>query len=116
MATLTEQRAADGFSALGNPARLQIFRFLVRAGGDGVPVGAIQEHLAIPLSTLAHHLSMLVKAGLVQQQRQGRQVICRASFMQMDRLVAFLTEKCCAGIANAGGNEATGLQKEDVSA
>lgn len=116
MATLTEQRAADGFSALGNPARLQIFRFLVRAGRDGVPVGAIQEHLSIPLSTLAHHLSMLVKAGLVQQQRKGRQVICYASFTQMDRLMAYLTENCCAGIIDTRNPSATGTEKEEVHA
>lgn len=98
MTTFRPEQAADGFSALGNPARLHIFRFLVQAGRDGAPVGVIHEHLGIPLSTLAHHLSMLVKAGLVSQQKQGRQVICRANFEQTDKLVTYLTENCCKGL------------------
>ena len=93
--------AGTGFSALGNPIRLHIFRFLVQAGHTGVPIGTIQDHLGVPLSTLAHHLNMLVKAGLVSQQKDGRQVMCHANFEQMERLVSFLTENCCAGIAAA---------------
>ena len=91
--------AGTGFSALGNRIRLHIFRFLVQAGHEGAPIGTIHEHLGVPLSTLAHHLNMLVKAGLVSQQKDGRQVICRANFEQMERLVSYLTDNCCAGVA-----------------
>jgi ArsR family transcriptional regulator, arsenate/arsenite/antimonite-responsive transcriptional repressor len=94
------EQAATGFSALGNPARLKIFRILVTAGHGGLPVGYIQEQLDIPLSTLAHHLSMLVKAGLVAQQKRGRQVICHANFGAMDLLIGYLTENCCVGVAS----------------
>lgn len=100
MTAFNPEQAAIGFSALGNPARLKIFRILVTAGHDGLPVGFIQDKLGIPLSTLAHHLAMLVKAGLVAQEKRGRQVICRASFEQMDRLIAYLTENCCTGVAS----------------
>ena len=106
--------AGTGFSALGNPVRLHIFRFLVQAGRDGAPIGTIHDHLAIPLSTLAHHLNMLVKAGLVDQQKDGRQVMCRANFDQMDRLVAYLTENCCAGIADADAATATAPVQGDA--
>lgn len=94
------EQAAAGFSALGNPARLKIFRILVTAGHEGAHIGFIQEKLGVPLSTLAHHIAMLVKARLVTQEKQGRQVICRASFREMDRLIAYLTENCCAGVAS----------------
>ncbi len=108
--------AVNGFSALGNIARLHIFRFLVQAGREGVAIGTIQEHLEIPLSTLAHHLNMLVKTDLVLQRKVGRQVICRANFDQMDQLVAFLTENCCAGfLASAGGKAPIQRRKERVS-
>lgn len=103
MTKFEPEQAAEGFSALGNAARLYIFRFLVQAGHDGAPIGVIHEHLGIPLSTLAHHLSMLVKAGLVSQQKQGRQVICHANFEQMDGLISYLTENCCAGLSPADG-------------
>lgn len=97
-----QQDAAAGFAALGNGSRLRIYRLLVRAGRAGAPIGSIHRHLGIPLSTLSHHLGMLVKAGLVHQHRSGREVICRADFTRMDELVRYLTENCCAGLANEG--------------
>ena len=90
--------AAECLEKLGNPTRLQIFRLLVRAGHDGLPVGQIQEHLGVPGSTLSHHLSHLIHAGLVQQTREGRVLRCRPNFALMERVIAFLTEECCAGV------------------
>lgn len=60
---------------LGHPKRLEIFRLLVRAGHDGLPVGDIQRHLGIPASTLTHHIAQLVSAGLVRQTREGKSVV-----------------------------------------
>lgn len=98
MTVIQEHEAASGFAALGNPSRLRIFRLLVRAGAAGAPIGVIHRRLRIPLSTLAHHLNMLVKAGLIEQHRNGREVICRANFVRMDGLIAFLRQQCCAGL------------------
>ncbi len=89
---------ARSLSALGHEARLEIYRLLVRAGEDGLNVGEIGAHLKIPASTLAHHLSTLVAAGLVIQERQGREVVNRADYVAMRRTVAFLTENCCIGV------------------
>lgn len=89
---------ARSLSALGHEARLEIYRLLVRAGEDGLNVGEIGAHLKIPASTLAHHLSTLVAAGLVLQERQGREVVNRADYVAMRRTVAFLTENCCVGV------------------
>lgn len=89
---------ARSLSALGHEARLEIYRLLVRAGEDGLNVGEIGAHLKIPASTLAHHLSTLVAAGLVIQERRGREVVNRADYVAMRRTVAFLTENCCIGV------------------
>jgi DNA-binding transcriptional ArsR family regulator len=89
---------ARSLSALGHDARLEIYRLMVQAGEDGLNVGEIGVHLKIPASTLAHHLSTLVAAGLVIQERRGREVINRADYMAMRRTVAFLTENCCVGV------------------
>jgi ArsR family transcriptional regulator len=85
-------------SALGHEARLEIYRLMVQAGEDGLNVGEIGVHLKIPASTLAHHLSTLVAAGLVIQERRGREVVNRADYVAMRRTVAFLTENCCVGV------------------
>lgn len=109
---MTEDAAATGFSALGNPSRLRIFRLLVQAGRDGLPIGSIHENLAIPLSTLAHHLGALVKAGLVLQRKTGREVICSASFDRMDNLVAYLTQNCCAGLTKPDASVDTAAKQD----
>ncbi len=93
-------------SALGHDARLSIFRLLVRAGDDGLIVGEIGAHLALPPSTLAHHLTALVDAGLVVQERRGREVVNRADFGTMRRTVDYLTRECCTGVPRAAGTAA----------
>jgi ArsR family transcriptional regulator len=95
---LTEPQAADGFAALGNRARLRLLRLLVRAGMKGLNVSDIGRILDMPASTLAHHLSTLVRAGLVVQERRGREVICKANYAVLKGAAAYLTEQCCAGV------------------
>lgn len=91
-------RAALCLEKLGNPTRLQIFRLLVRAGPEGAAVGEVQAHLSIPGSTLSHHLSQLVQAGLIEQRREGRVLRCIANFELMQSLVGYLSEECCVGL------------------
>lgn len=87
---------AKRLEALGNPTRLSIYRALVRAGMNGLAVGGLQERLAVPASTLSHHLRTLVAVDLVTQERQGTTLICRANFAVMSGLVGFLVRECCA--------------------
>ncbi|MCZ6882263.1 MAG: helix-turn-helix domain-containing protein, partial [Gammaproteobacteria bacterium] len=68
--------AALILSKIGNPTRLKIVRLLVRAGDQGMPVGAIQKKLQIPGSTLTHHITHLKNAGLIRQQRQQATLFC----------------------------------------
>jgi len=46
---------AKAFKELGHPTRLVIFKRLVKSGFQGVAVGAVQEEINIPGSTLSHH-------------------------------------------------------------
>lgn len=90
---LTE--AAQGFAAIGSEPRLQVLLTLVRAGRAGLTIGQIQERLEIPASTLAHHLRFLHAAGLVRQQKQGRQVHTFPDFDRIELLGAYLLRECC---------------------
>jgi len=94
--------AAKLFAELGNRTRLDILRLLIKAGRDGLPIGVIQGHLDIPLSTLSFHLRGLVGAELVEQEKQGRMVLCRPRFDKINEAVAFLKKECCAGVAQVG--------------
>jgi DNA-binding transcriptional ArsR family regulator len=89
---------ARALAALGHDARLSIFRLLVQAGRDGLRVSDIGDHLGLAPSTLAHHLSTLVDAGLVVQDKQGREVFNKVDYPAMHRLLDFLTSECCAGV------------------
>ena len=90
------EKAASQLEALGNPTRLQLYRTLVRAGNEGLPVGRIQEKLDIAASTLSHHLKRLVDTGLVTQERRATTLICRAHYPGMEALIGYLAYECCA--------------------
>lgn len=104
MSTLSPN--ARALAALGHDARLNIFRILVKAGGEGLRVSDIVEHLGLAPSTLSHHLSTLVDAGLVLQEKQGREVFNKVDFPTMNRVLDFLTSECCAGLAAPDGEQA----------
>ena len=89
---------ARALAALGHDARLAIFRLLVQAGQDGLTIGDIRAHLGIAPSTLGHHLTTLVNAKLVVQQKEGREVFNRVDYPVMLDVVKFLTSECCAGV------------------
>lgn len=94
---MEEQQVVQSLAALAQPHRLRVFRLLVTAGPLGLTPGAITEALEIPAATLSFHLKELSHAGLVSQERQGRYLIYRAAFAQMNALLAYLTENCCQG-------------------
>jgi DNA-binding transcriptional ArsR family regulator len=89
--------ALDALRALGQINRLAAFRTLVEAGPEGLSVGELRERLDLPPATLSAHLNVLRRASLVADERQGRVIRVRADFAQMNALIAYLTENCCAG-------------------
>ena len=95
------EEAAQGFAAVGSEARLQVVLALVRAGDPGLSVGAIQDRVDMPASTLAHHIRFLAAAGLIEQEKQGRELINRASFDRMQALAHYLLSECCADVTEA---------------
>ncbi len=98
---MEEQDIIRALAALAQEVRLRLFRALVVAGSAGLTPGAIAEQLSVPSTTLSFHLKELIHAGLINQERQGRNLIYRASFVTMNGLLAYLTENCCRGAACA---------------
>ncbi|MEM7523924.1 MAG: metalloregulator ArsR/SmtB family transcription factor [Pseudomonadota bacterium] len=95
------EEAAAGFAALGSEARLGVIRLLVRAGPEGMTVGALKDATGAAASTLSHHLRFLTQTGLVEQEKRGRQIICRADFDRIQSLAGYLTRECCADSSSA---------------
>ncbi len=98
MEAMELKHAARCLEKLGHPVRLEVFRLLVKAGEGGLAVGALQDHLGIPASTLSHHLGHLLNVGLIDQVREGRVLRCQPDFSLMTQLVDFLGEECCLGV------------------
>ena len=88
--------AAKRLAELGHETRLEVFRYLVKAGHQGVPVGELQTNLSIPGSTLSHHISRLVSVGLVEQRREGRILYCVPQYDKLLALATFLIDECCS--------------------
>ena len=89
--------AIEALSALAHPARLAIFRLLVKAGKGGMAAGDIGRKLDSLPNTLSANLSVLSDAGLVSSQRDGRSIIYNARYSQMSQLLGYLMEDCCNG-------------------
>ncbi|MEG3638690.1 ArsR/SmtB family transcription factor [Magnetococcus sp. PR-3] len=94
--------AAKRLAELGNSTRLAIFRLLVKAGPEGLPVGQIQLELDIPGSTLSHHISRLVRVGLVVQARESRTLHCLPQYQALTELIDYLQLECCSGLGKNG--------------
>lgn len=89
--------AVKRLAALAQETRLAIFRLLVSAGPDGLPVGQIAEKLGVSGATLSFHLKELTHAQLTTARQQGRFIYYTANYDAIDGLLRYLTENCCAG-------------------
>jgi DNA-binding transcriptional ArsR family regulator len=95
------ERFVAMLAALGQAARLEIFRWLVRAGPEGGCVEEIRERVSMPGSTLSHHLDTLRRSGLLTARRDGRFVRYAVDWEAATSLIRFITEDCCRGTVPA---------------
>jgi ArsR family transcriptional regulator len=89
--------AISAFSALSQQTRLDVFRLLIKAGANGLLAGELGEQLDVRQNTMSANLTILLNAGLVRNERQGRTIRYFADFDAMRGLLAFLMEDCCGG-------------------
>jgi DNA-binding transcriptional ArsR family regulator len=98
---MEETTAVASLAALAQGMRLRVFRALIGAAPQGLTPGELSAMLDVPGSTLSFHLKELMHAGLVNQEREGRNLRYRPSIEQMNDLLAYLSAHCCQG-AQAG--------------
>ena len=65
----------DVFAALASPVRRQLLGLLRER--DGLAVAELASHFAMQRPSVSEHLKVLREAGLVSEQRQGRQRLYR---------------------------------------
>ena len=88
-------RYADAFAAMGAEPRLRVMQLLLTAHPQGLVVGDIQAELAIPPSTLSHHLEKLKMEGLVRVRREGTFLWYTANTKALQEIIDFLYAECC---------------------
>src|SRR5690606_30393867 len=94
---MNEDQAISALAGLAHPQRLRAFRALVVAGLPGLTPSVLADQLGVARNALSFHLKELAHAGLVSVEQQGRNLIYRADFSQMNGLLGYLTEHCCEG-------------------
>lgn len=94
---MEEKDIVKALAALAQPNRLRVFRALVVSGKEGTTPGTLADSLGVPAATLSFHLKELFNAGLVSQERSGRNLIYRAEYEQMNGVLSYLTSNCCQG-------------------
>lgn len=94
---MNEDQAIAALGALAHPQRLRVFRALVVAGPQGLTPSVLAGQLEVARNALSFHLKELAHAGLVSVEQQGRNLIYRAEYGEMNGLIGYLTEHCCQG-------------------
>ena len=96
----------DTFRALGDPTRLALVAWLaVQHGGHTVSEIAASGCSAVDFSVVSRHLRTLHLAGLVDAERQGREVIYRlrsAALAAALRKIADMLDSCSTTAAGRG--------------
>ena len=108
---MQETDVIRSLAALAQDVRLRAFRALVVAGPGGLTPSALCEQLGVAPNALSFHLKELTHAGLVSQERDGRNLIYRPSIARMNDLLDYLTAHCCHG-AGCGTVAPTGCSPQ----
>ncbi len=95
--SMVEEQAIGAFAALAHENRLTIFRALMRAGPSGMSAGDIAVAAGLAPSNVSFHVAQMERAGLLRSWRVRRNIFYAVETDGVQRLLAFLTEECCAG-------------------
>ena len=87
--------ALTAFNALSQDTRLEVFRFLIQVGPEGITAGEISDQLDVIQNTMSTNLSILERAGLIEKQREGRNIRYRANYDGIKDLLLYLLRDCC---------------------
>lgn len=90
---MTDEDVMVIFSALSQETRLRVFKVLVAHHQGGLRPSDLAARLSLCKNTLSFHLSLLTQAGLVSQERRGKEIFYRSQCHVIRQAAHFLIEK-----------------------
>jgi len=87
-----------------------------RLSGGSLAAGELAKACDTPHNTMSTHLSILMRAGLVEVERAGRAMNYRADISAFRSLVTFLTRDCCGGRPELCGDIASLIPQDSNQA
>lgn len=108
---LSEDAALAGLASLSQQTRLATLRRLLAAFPGSLPAGELARACDTPHNTMSTHLAVLMRAGLVEVERDGRTMNYRADISAFRQLLTFLTDDCCGGRPELCGDIASLIPK-----
>ncbi|MFI7188101.1 Rv2640c family ArsR-like transcriptional regulator [Nocardia nova] len=81
--------------ALADPVRVKLMSLLLASPGTGENGGDLASAVGLSESTVSHHLSQLRKAGLVDSERAGMNVVHHGKRDALAALCVVLDPNCC---------------------
>ena len=89
--TLTIKQLEKISKALGDCNRLKILSYLAKKGGCGECSG-LQHVVDLAQPSISHHVKILVEAGLIEQEKEGRNYNYTLNQNTMADYIVTLTE------------------------
>ncbi len=88
------EEVAKALKELGHPTRLFIFKHLVKAGEQGLPVGELQKQLGNPLfiNVKSSYLARGGSTTSATQNRESRTLMCVSQYEILEAIIEFLRE------------------------
>jgi DNA-binding transcriptional ArsR family regulator len=78
----------DTFAAIADPIRRDILRLLAT---DKIPVQTLSKHFPVSRPAISRHLRILREAGLVTEQKEGRQRFYRLEAERLQEIRQWIT-------------------------
>jgi DNA-binding transcriptional ArsR family regulator len=94
------EHLSDDLSILAEPHRLLVLRHLRRGPRSA---GSLARAIGVPPSLASHHLTVLVRAGLVTRRREGHYVCYAVEHAALTRVYALLGRM--TGLTGAAAEE-----------
>jgi len=112
---LKQTTAIERFASLAQPTRLATLRRLFAAYPASLAAGELAKACDAPHNTMSTHLGVLTRAGLVQVERDGRNMNYRADVEALRATLAYLAGECCGGRPELCGDLVRLLPREEAA-